>query len=382
MKKMPIIKVDLSLPPEERWQHLSKYMRRAGRTLARRTVAEMGNERLRILAGHLVDAATVARNPYRDEIFTLARLMGTPRRQALTANFAYEVNQVACWGFDLWEKHSPRIAELWEQVRSTPSAVLDSVRTGIQRGMACTAGAAYYPKLGMVHVRTLDWDLQGMGRHAVIWHCVGATAGEYFSIGWPGYVGVLSGMAPGRFSATINQAFPVSTPTLEWPPSHLLRYVFENCGSYGDALATLEATPVCFPAFVMLVGVKPGEAAVVELTTKRNVIHRMNRKRQPIAIANDYLTGEWRSEFDLSGKTLRAHERGEWSEHRRNRMLVELKRRRPSSIGRAMSSIQTDWIENECTMQQMAFLPATGELLVIGLEDQKSVAIGGVSPSK
>lgn len=53
-------------------------------------------------------------------------------------------------------------------------------------------------------------------------------------------------------------------------------------------------------------------------------------------------------------------------------------RRRSCTIERALTSIQIDWIDNECTMQQMAFMPATGEMMVIGLEDQEPVAIGGV----
>src|SRR5262249_61048700 len=54
-------------------------------------------------------------------------------------------------------------------------------------------------------VRTLDWPFPGLGRHAEVAHQRG-LAGDYFSVTWPGYVGVLTGMAPGRFAASINQA--------------------------------------------------------------------------------------------------------------------------------------------------------------------------------
>jgi hypothetical protein len=105
----------------------------------------------------------------------------------------------------------------------------------------------------------------------------------------------------------------------------------------------------------------------------------MSGECRPIAIANDYLTGIWRDKCDLPRRTLRPDEKGDRSEHRRNAMLAQLQRRRPATIERAILATQADWIDNECTMQQMCFVPAKGELLVIGLEDQGAVAIGGLA---
>ena len=47
--------------------------------------------------------------------------------------------------------------------------------------------------------RTLDWPFPGLGRHADVVRAMG-PAGEYFSITWPGYAGVLTAMAPCRFA--------------------------------------------------------------------------------------------------------------------------------------------------------------------------------------
>ncbi len=54
-------------------------------------------------------------------------------------------------------------------------------------------------------VRTLDWPFPGLGRHVEVARMAG-SAGDYYSVTWPGFVGVLTGMAPGRFAASINQA--------------------------------------------------------------------------------------------------------------------------------------------------------------------------------
>lgn len=54
-------------------------------------------------------------------------------------------------------------------------------------------------------VRTLDWGLPGLGK-GVIAAKVAGTAGPFVTMTWPGHAGVLQAMAPGRFSASINQA--------------------------------------------------------------------------------------------------------------------------------------------------------------------------------
>ena len=54
-------------------------------------------------------------------------------------------------------------------------------------------------------VRTLDWPFPGLGRHVEVARMAG-PGGEFYSVTWPGFVGVLTGMAPGRFAASINQA--------------------------------------------------------------------------------------------------------------------------------------------------------------------------------
>jgi hypothetical protein len=52
--------------------------------------------------------------------------------------------------------------------------------------------------------RTLDWPFSGLGRHAELAHMRGAC-GDFVSVTWPGYVGVLTAMAPRRFAAALNQ---------------------------------------------------------------------------------------------------------------------------------------------------------------------------------
>lgn len=134
-------------------------------------------------------------------------------------------------------------------------------------------------------VRTLDWPFRGLGRHAEVAQMRG-SGGDFFSITWPGYVGVLTALAPFRFAACINQApmrrrtlhpwlrpFDLALNTLSsWgprgrmPPDQLLRHTFEVCGDYASARAALETTPVARPAIFTLIGCAAGEICVIERT--------------------------------------------------------------------------------------------------------------------
>ena len=68
----------------------------------------------------------------------------------------------------------------------------------------CTSRASTHDGLPWL-LRTLDWPFRGLGHHTELAHMSGA-AGDFISVTWPGYVGVLTALAPGRFAAALNQA--------------------------------------------------------------------------------------------------------------------------------------------------------------------------------
>jgi hypothetical protein len=171
-------------------------------------------------------------NPYAHEIDTMAEVLGCPG--VVTLNLSLE------WG--------------------------------------CTSGIW---KTGESHsmLRVLDWPFPGIGRHVVIARRDG-KAGEFLDVTWPGFSGVITAMAPGRFAACINQG-PMRRQGLgfmgDWlvnrrlslrvdglPPAHLLRQVCEQAASYAEAKEMLVKTPLAVPATFVLGGVRAGEACVIE----------------------------------------------------------------------------------------------------------------------
>ncbi|HXZ00715.1 MAG TPA: hypothetical protein VEI03_11990 [Stellaceae bacterium] len=157
---------------------------------------------------------------------------------------------------------------------------------------ACSTSVAADPAGGARMIRVLDWGLSGIGRHVVVARHETAH-GPFYSATWPGYAGVLTGMAPGRFSAAINQAPQV--PALGWrvldeivtrwrvlrsrgtlPATHLLRRAFEKARDFAAALEVLadERVDLAMPAIFALAGTEPDQCCVVEALGRLRRVHR------------------------------------------------------------------------------------------------------------
>ncbi|HML07973.1 MAG TPA: hypothetical protein VK430_07595 [Xanthobacteraceae bacterium] len=151
--------------------------------------------------------------------------------------------------------------------------------------------------------RTLDWPFTGLGRHVELARMRGAY-GDFFSLTWPGYVGVLTAMAPQRFAAGVNQAPMWRRTRHRWlrpydfaanalkvwacadrmPPDQLLRRTFELCDSYATARRVLEETPVARPVIYTLVGCAAHERCVIERTETD-----FRTREDETSAANDWL---------------------------------------------------------------------------------------------
>ncbi|MBX6424666.1 MAG: hypothetical protein IRZ09_01880 [Variibacter sp.] len=182
----------------------------------------------------------------------------------------------------LVRSRAPYVAEIETMARALGFAGVWFLNGSYQWG--CTS-LAREEEGALWLVRTLDWPFPGLGRRVAVARMRG-PAGEFFSVTWPGYVGALTAMAPGRFAACINQA-PLRRRTRHpwlrlcdmaanaantWihvrhmPPDQLLRLVFETCGDFAAARKALERTPVARPVIYTLIGCAPGERCVIERT--------------------------------------------------------------------------------------------------------------------
>ncbi len=179
-------------------------------------------------------------------------------------------------------------------------AGVPSINMGYQFG--CTTGASPGSDGVPLMRRVLDWPLHGLGRAIEVVKMRGA-AGDYLNVTWPGAAGVLTATAPGRFCAAINQA-PLHRRTAGsvlrladmarhlrntlrdqtgWPPDHLLRYAFETCRTFEDAVKLLCREPVARPVIYSIAGTREHEMALIERDGKTARLFR-----GAFATANDW----------------------------------------------------------------------------------------------
>jgi hypothetical protein len=229
-------------------------------------------------------------------------------------------------------------------------------------------------------IRTLDWPFKGLGRHVAVARMRG-EAGEFFNATWPGYVGALTAMAPGRFAASINQAPMWRRTAHKWlrpfdfaanalnifarvrhmPPDQVLRQVFETCRDFATARHMLETTPVARPVMFILVGCAAEERCIIERTETDFVTHEDDLCR-----ANDWVPSRPGWEGRISAKRFLVSTFEQATNHSR------LKRDALANWDGAVTEGNFDWVcppvLNPYTRVAVAMSPATGAMRVVGYE--------------
>jgi hypothetical protein len=242
--------------------------------------------------------------------------------------------------------------------------------------------------------RTLDWPFPGLGRFVELAHMRG-PAGEFINVTWPGYVGVLTACAPGRFAAALNQA-PMRRRThgrllriydlaanavttllcsRAIPPDQLLRRVFEVARSYDDARRMLETTPVARPVIYTLAGCGPGERCVIERTETGH-----NTRSDDYGAANDWLdsTPQWEGRIGASKVLTASFEEAAAASHARREGLAGWR----GSFVRDSFGWAVPPVLNPYTRIAVEMCPARGILRVVGYErgNSEEVAYPATQP--
>src|SRR5262249_53450256 len=227
--------------------------------------------------------------------------------------------------------------------------------------------------------RTLDWPFPGLGRNLQIARMRG-PAGSFDNVSWPGYVGALTAMAPGRFAASINQA-PLKRRTrhpklrpydmarnamVTWrirdiPPDHLLRQVFETCNDFGEARQRLETTPIARPVIYTLVGCRPGERCVIERTEDT-----FRSRSEHTACANDWMQTRpwWEARMRTEALLTRSAEEAADNSRRRREQLASW----PGAIALGGFEWVAPPVLNPMTRLAVEMCPANAILRVRGYE--------------
>lgn len=346
---MPKIKrqytIDLSLPADERWAKMIKAERANARVLIREAKSHIEEEATQ--AGLWLAKQIVPKiyrhfeGSFQEDIDAWAEGTGLEADDVILGNLSYELVQAGqCIGGVLKD-----VKGAWE-----------SLKTNL---FGCTAVSFNLPKAGGVaQVRNLDWPLKACSAKSVLIHYRGES-GPFTAVSWPSFVGVMSGVAPGRFSATINQAPQVGSPTADWPAAFALRTAFEECETFDQAVKKLTRFKLAASTLMMVVGVKKDQAVVIEHTGKKARCRWM--EGGVLAVANHFEHPKLqRYNPDIEECEDDDVDSQEDSEKRSE--IAAAKGRKGGSLPLArMPSLLGAWpIYYDQTVQQMAFIPKTG----------------------
>jgi hypothetical protein len=235
------------------------------------------------------------------------------------------------------------------------------------RILGCTAGVRWIEGLGMTHVRNLDWPMPAMGNATRRFDFHKGNR-RFTAVGVPAQVGILSGMVPGAFSATINWApskalLPSFT---KLGPTFLLRQALETCDSYSDAVRFLSTQPLSINTFFTVCGVEPGEGCVIE-RAKTDAQIRPLSKAGVVVQANHYVHEKF-AKANAAILTARPGEElftiiGSCNRHfRLEQALTQLTA--AQSLADAGKSLDTADVLNDMTCQQLVFCPKSGDVAV------------------
>lgn len=317
---LPRIVVDLDRPPRERWEGLRPH-RQAIRSLVDVYLRDLGGlDELRAmleLAAPIITIADVLPGEHGEELEAISQLVGVSLEELALANAYYDLASAA---------------------------------------LGCTA-VGLDLEGGPIHARNLDWWGEGgvLGRHTVAIEYVRGGRRHFEVIGWPGSIGAFSGIAPGRFSISLNAVSSGEAPQLALPITVRLRELLDHASSFDVALMDLERVPLPCSALLMLVGTKPGELAVIERTPTRAAVRRgIGREgEQAVLATNDYRA--------LATKVGDANVLSTTSCSRFDRALERAVHERPSTVAGWLAILDDPEVRMDITAQQMVFRPVTGE---------------------
>ena len=312
---VPRIDIDLAQPTARRWAPLGPHVDGARRLLYcyLRDLDGLGTfaPLLESYAQAFVGA------DHREEIASIARMVGRPETEVLLGNLYYEA---------------------------------------FRQLIGCTAFACDTPD-GPIHARNLDWWTEDriLARLTCVVRVQGAAAGPYELVSWPGFIGALSGLAPGRFAISLNAVISNERPTLAPPVVLLIRRAFETCGTFAEAISLLERSPIVADCLLLVTGTKPGEMVVIERTSTRSAVRGPDAEF--VAVTNDHRCLD--AAGAVNGNALHATACGRF-----DRATHLLREGLPSNAASCLGILGDAAVCMSMTVQQMVMRPSTGELVV------------------
>ncbi|SNR49259.1 C45 family autoproteolytic acyltransferase/hydolase [Dokdonia pacifica] len=308
--------VDLDLPPEERWSSLIKIKKEVNELI--QSYLQDFKEADIIFSGIEIYKETIISDIYLKEIEGIAAICDFSASEILTANLYYDL---------------------------------------LKFYFGCTAFTVYNEGV-MRHARNLDWhtDNNILSSYTKIFNFQRRGKTVFKTIGWPGFIGALSGVRPRAFSLTLNAVASQDEPQIATPISFLLRDVLENATSFQKAQSMLEQKPIISDCLILLSGTQKEEKIVLERTPIRCATRTSNEDH--IIVTNDYKILD--NEVTIESNMLRDTSFGRYT------TTQELLREQvPYDTNSCIDILKNENVMMGITVQQMVFETNTGAITLI-----------------
>lgn len=220
--------------------------------------------------------------------------------------------------------------------------------------LGCTAFAVDSSN-GPIHARNMDW-FSGSNCLSDFTTVVDFRGTHDFqSVGWPGFAGVFSGIAPGRFSVTMNAALSNEPLVAGSSIAFLIREALESCPDFSSAVEKLSTTTISSDCLLLITGTHAGEMLVIERTPTKHAYREMENGH--LVLTNDYRS--------LPQPTPKADSPVYSSTcSRYDAASDQLALNHPASPEECFAILSREGVRMNITVQQMVMCARTGELQV------------------
>jgi isopenicillin-N N-acyltransferase like protein len=212
---------------------------------------------------------------------------------------------------------------------------------------------------GPVIARNMDWWPEGpLARASYVIRCTEGDVWRFSNAGFPGAVGVVSGLSSRGFAVILNA---VTTPDpvckTGYPVLLHLRRVLEDASGFDDALAMLSKQRLTTPGLFTLAGTKNDQRVVIERAPTRHAL-RWGRPGEPLLTTNDYRLLDQRPGDDAWDLELTS-----CSRYARLWQLASHKPAdAPPTDDELLYWLSDDGVRQEITAQHVLIRPARGEI--------------------
>lgn len=251
--------------------------------------------------------------------------------------------------------------EYWQEIESL--ADITSVPVGkillcngyydlIKPLIGCTS-FAFDTERGPIHARNLDWwsDNDLLSSSSILVNYVGGSLGNFSSVAWPGYNGVLSGFAPGRFAITLNAVLSDDPFEISIPISYEIRKAFETFSTFEEVVSHFQTTTLATDCLLLISGTQQNEMVVIERTPKRSATREAKDGR--ISVANEYIALATSKSEDQS--ELQATSNGRYNR------INSLLKATPKDFETCLAFLSDTQVKMNMTVQQMVFQASSGD---------------------